>query len=146
MKRLAYVACCWIAGWFAAPAAAQCTTVPNTGCPGSVVPSCSGSSQIGQRLDVTCLSNGREDRMFLLIDQCAVQPISLPTPLACVSGCQIGVGFALFVTIDTQFQNVSLPIPNDPNVIGLTFCMQCAGIVSSRACATLSPAVHFTVQ
>ena len=125
---------------------AQCTPVPNTGCPGAMAPACRGSAALGQLLYLTCPNAGRADRLFLIIDTCTPQPFVLPGPLGCVPGCYVGVGLQLQAVVDTNFQTVVVQVPPIPNLVGLTLCTQCVGVVSQTPCVTLSQAASFTIQ
>jgi hypothetical protein len=125
---------------------AQCTPVPNTGCPGAIAPDCRGSAALGQLLFLTCPNSGRADRVFLIIDTCTPQPFVLPGPLGCVPGCAMGVGFQLQAVVDTNSTTVVLQVPPIQNLVGVTLCTQCVGVVSRTPCVTVSQAASFTIQ
>jgi hypothetical protein len=131
---------------FAPGLAAQCTPVPNTGCPGALPPSCGGSSSIGSQLSLTCLDNGRAPFTFLLVGQCEFAPVQFPQFLLCTSlSCNLGVSIGLAVSVPNQFATIVIPVPQSPALVGVQVCSQCVDVVLSRSCLTLGQAVSITV-
>ena len=143
--RLAVTAASLLA---AAPTlSAQCTALPNTGCPTSLPITCSGSSQIGQRIAFDCPNNGRAFAQFLLVGVCETIPAPIVPPFACVPGpCGLGVQLGTMVAVPTGFSTVGVNIPPDPTLIGQSLCVQCADLIARTPmpCLDLSGAGQVT--
>jgi hypothetical protein len=135
----------------AAPLAghAQCNPVPATGCGNARAVLCGGAAQIGQPLRVQCPPSVAGVLMptFLVLGRCPTAPLTLFPPLVCGNApCTVGV--ELLGSAAAQVPNtgtIVLSIPNNPRLVGLKLCMQCASIDPTRACLTLSQAVDFTI-
>jgi len=130
-------------------AAAQnpCTPVSGSGCPGATPPSCTGSVAIGSTLDIICISSGRSAiAQTVFLGACAPTPVQLPMPLTCgVNPCNLVVRLTGFLAINTGFQTLSVPIPNNPLLIGQTLCFQCLELLSPPGCIQVSEAMSVTI-
>lgn len=127
--------------------AAQCQPVPNTGCPSAAPVQCSGSTQVGQPLFLTCVNQGRAQQQLLSVGVCDLGGTLLPHPIVCpTQACVLGVALGQAGTIDTGFQTTALFMPTDVRLIGQTFCAQCFGVVTTVPCITMSQASQFTIQ
>ena len=123
--------------------AAQCTVVPNTGCPGATAPNCAGSAQVGQTFTVGCVTSGRATGQFIAIGGCPQAPF--PFPAGCVAGCTLGFDpLQPAAIVNTGFAALPVAVPNDPTLVGATFCFQCIELVMT--CLAFAPAVQVTIS
>ena len=119
---------------------AQCEPVENTGCGSRYPSSCRGSTGVGQGFTLYCNVGGA---FAGLLGMCARPPITLGVPIMCSGPCNLGVDPNLAdVTIFFHVRNYA--IPNDPQLIGATFCIQCIPL-SSGCLQQLHQASRFTI-
>ena len=124
-----------------AAATAQCNPVPGTGCSPTALPvQCGGTGQIGTPMKFACLNNGRTNLQLLLAGGC-VPPFPLPGAVACVTGpCSIGVGPQIIaIPMAAGGGSIGATVPNDPNLVGQSVCLQCADVILSSAGACVAP-------
>ncbi len=128
-------------------ALAQCTPVPNTGCPGALGPTCTGSTRIGQQITIACTNNGRAPLNYLLIGPCEAAPVAAPPVLLCVPGpCNLGVTLGLAVAVPNLYTPVTIPIPADTTLVGVQVCTQCIDVLFAQQCVTLSEAESLVIM
>ena len=117
--------------------AAQCRPVPGTGCNNSAPPICTGSTGVGQTFGVVFIGGN----WWLLLGLCARTPI--PLPFSCSGVCNLGVDPSIH-TLYSVHSTWSVQIPNDPRLIGATFCHQAAERFSSCVFA-MTQTIRFTI-
>ena len=123
---------------------AQGTPVPGTGCDmGLPPPWLIGSTRLGENLTITCNTPTASTRTALLIGAC-VPPWDLPAFLSCQPRCKLGVGFPVLV-VPMARGGVTLTIPQEPGLVGLTFCIQCVELIFD-SCLIVSQATRITIE
>lgn len=120
---------------------AQCAPIPGTGCPGQAPGACMTSPRIGTTFRFQCSPGCSTTRTGILGTPTAPQP--LPSPPMCMPGCSLGCTPMVFLPL---FGDWSLPIPNDPTLVGAQACIQCVCVPTSGACVYLGQAVLVTIQ
>ena len=129
----------------AAPAWAQCTPVPGSGCPSAGRPGCTGSTSLGKSLTVSCLDNGRAAAILMAVGIC-IPPLPVNAPVTCApTGCTFAVEPFTALVLDTQKAPVLLVVPNDPTLLGLTLCLQCAEVSFAPLCTSFAQAVRIQI-
>ncbi|MCC6784987.1 MAG: hypothetical protein IT457_19220 [Planctomycetes bacterium] len=122
---------------------AQVTTIPGSGCPRAPVPQFVGTPGIGQSIGVICPQSPPPGADFVILGA-AGRPIVFDPPLACLPGCVLACDPLEIVTGNSW----RAQIPNDRNLIGACFCVQCGSVQrdpTGRACIMLSAALQVCI-
>ncbi len=119
---------------------AQCEPVTNTGCGSRYPSSCLGNTAVGQGFTLYCSVGGA---YAALLGLCARPLITLNVPIMCNGPCNLGVDPNL-ADVSIFFHVTSYLIPNDPQLIGATFCVQCVPL-SAGCLQQLHQASRFTI-
>ena len=135
---------------------AQCVPV-GSGCPASGMdltcsapPTIGTTWNIGERNASICGGTvANPAPMFTMFGGCFPTGIPLPPPLACPScvGCFVHA-FPEYFTLQWSWppRTLSLPIPNDPGLIGATMCMQSYCGDMAAGCVCTGNAWQITIQ
>ena len=124
---------------------AQWTSVPNSGCPGSLAPNHSPTTSIGTQFKMSCNTSGRATAQLLMIGGCIATPIPISAPLACgVYPCGLAINLGAAILINTGFQTQIITIPSNSAFIGTSACFQCLELTSTN-CITLSEALNLAI-
>jgi len=79
---------------------------------------------------------------LILFGACA-HPIPLDPRLTCVAHCTLVVDpLAILIFHGTE---LTVPIPNEPALVGLAVCTQCVCASSTHLCLTLSMGLRVTI-
>lgn len=132
----------------ATTAVGQFAPIPNSGCAGAQGVDGVGAPRLGQTIRLSCPNQGRSVAQLLLFGPCDLGGTALPAFLACPTvPCTVHVVLGRADSIDTGFQPIDLPIPNNPSLVGYQVCVQCAGFsVQPGVCFTVFGAATLTVQ
>ena len=126
----------------ATAARSQCSVVPGTGCPGQGAPVCGTPPVIGTNFIVRCAPSCFPSiAQTILIGVPSSTPFVFPFPPACTPGCVV----ACLPVAVISGPGVTLAIPNNPSLIGLTLCMQCA-CQSLTGCINITQMMLFTIM
>ena len=127
----------------AASLSAQCASQPSTGCPSAPTLSCLSSPRIGTSLQLSsmiCL--GTTYRLWVL-GLPLTTPIPLAPPIACGNQtCNLGSSPVLLLTLPGS----TLPIPNDPALVGGQVSLQESCVQLNNSCLILAGAAIVTIM
>jgi len=131
---------------FAPGVRAQFSPVPNTGCtPNTSFIKWAGTGQLGTQIDVKSGCSALSETPFLLLGG-PQSPIPLGPPIACLNNCVLAVNPWLHVGGAGGSPSISIPVPNNPALIGARMRFQGACVDLGRGCLTLTMAVELTVN
>jgi hypothetical protein len=123
-------------------AAAQCSPIPGTGCPGQTSVVCNTAPMIGTNFTFTCPTTCFPSPAQVIIIGTPMPPLPLPSPPMCATGCTLGCQ-----PITSQpGSTLTLAIPNNPVLVGLQLCLQCLCQVAGTTCFTISQATLVVIQ
>jgi hypothetical protein len=123
--------------------AAQCVSLPGTGCPTSPALSCLTPPRIGTTLQLSsaiCL--GTTYRLWV-VGLPLTTPITLGAPITCSAQiCQLGVSPVVLVTLT----GAKIQIPLDPGLIGGVVGLQESCVALNNSCLILAGAARVTIM
>jgi len=130
--------------WFASSsrAVAQCSPIPGTGCPGQTSVVCNTAPMIGTNFTFTCPGTCNPSPAQFIIIGTPIAPTPLPSPPMCTTGCTLGCQPATIQPGPT----LTVPIPNNPGLVGAQLCLQCLCQVAGAICFTISQATLVVIQ
>lgn len=128
---------------FTAPISAQCAPIPGTGCPGQTNPVCGTPPMIGTnfifRCPPTCFPSVSQ---LIILGVPLGAPVPLPSPPMCVAGCFLACQPMVLINAP----GLTIPIPNNPGLVGAQLCIQCLCQPVGAACFTISQGTLVTVM
>ena len=127
---------------FAPPAAAQCAPIPGTGCPGQSAPLRGTNPATGTNVVFRCAPSCFPSSAQFVVLGTSLTPVALPSPPLCVPGCMLACQPLLVVAAP----GLTIPIPNNPGLVGLQLCVQCLCQPTGGTCFELTQATQVTVM
>lgn len=142
MRSLVLILCAVVALALVTDTRGQCSVVSGTGCPGQNAPICGTPPVIGTNFVFRCAPSCFPSiSQSILLGVPTTTPFTLSFPPACVPGCIVGC-LPLAVL---PGPGATLAIPNNPSLIGLTLCVQCA-CQSLTGCINITQMMLFTIM
>ena len=131
----------FLASSFLAPLAAQCVPIAGSGCTGAGTPNCLTAPQVNTQLGHNFIAPcGTREGNWTVIGACLANAVPIPSPIVCSGPC----GLVVDMTLVIRSFSVSIPIPNDPGLIGRSFCTQGFAICPGQ-CFTLTQGLRVTI-
>lgn len=127
---------------------AQCAPVAGTGCTNSLQPACTQAPRIGQQFEI-CLSAGATfgGPVAIGLFTCGPRTTFTGAPLCASSPSCTLVGMPLVLFSAPNRACLSGVLPNDPNLVGVSVCVQGIHTVAREpGCLVASQAVTVTLQ
>ncbi len=126
---------------------AQASLVPNTGCGKNPIGNIkwSGTGQIGTTFLIKSKGDSATDLSSMLMG--LPSPLQLlPQPIACLPNCNLSIVPLASVAGGGQFVSISVPVPNNPSLVGAVVGFQGASLDVNQNCFQLTAGVKLQIQ